>query len=130
MITNEPEMVRATGISVRLRERKPGPPPGLAQGGAVGPVRPAAMGDLDGDGLDDVVFADSEVNRLRIFFQKPDGSFVEMAEAEEPQLDSPGQCLRLADLDGDGRLDILLSKTVASYRPGEQGGWSVYLNRR
>jgi hypothetical protein len=88
------------------------------------------MGDLDGDGLDDVVFADSEVNRLRIFFQKPDGSFVEMAEAEEPQLDSPGQCLRLADLDGDGRLDILLSKTVASYRPGEQGGWSVYLNRR
>jgi len=30
----------------------------------------------------------------------------------------------------DGRLDIILSKTVASYRPNDQGGWSVYLNRR
>ena len=131
MITNEPEMVRATGITVysfekgnwvrhRVWRKKAGQSAQYA----------LAMGDLDGDGLDDVVFADSEVNRLRIFFQKPDGSFVEMAEAEEPQLDSPGQCLRLADLDGDGRLDIILSKTVASYRPGEQGGWSVYLNRR
>jgi hypothetical protein len=36
----------------------------------------------------------------------------------------------LADLDGDGRLDVILSKTVASYRPGEQGGWNVYLNKR
>ena len=89
-----------------------------------------AVGDLDGDGLDDIVFADSEVNRLRIFFQKPDGTFVEAAENEEPVLDAPGQCIRLADLDRDGRLDIILSKTVASYRPGEQGGWSVYLNRR
>ncbi len=89
-----------------------------------------AMGDLDGDGLDDVLFADSEVNRLRIFFQKPDGGFVEMAETDEPALDSPGQCIRLADLDGDGRLDIVLSKTVASSRPNDRGGWSVYLNRR
>jgi hypothetical protein len=131
MITNEPETVRATGITVysfekgtwvrhRIWRKKAGQSAQYA----------LAMGDVDGDGLDDVVFADSEANRLRIFFQKPDGSFVEMAEAEEPQLDSPGQCLRLADLDGDGRLDIILSKTVASYRPGEQGGWSVYLNRR
>lgn len=89
-----------------------------------------AMGDLDGDGLDDIVTADSEVNRLRVFFQKRDGTFVEMAEKEEPELDSQGQCVRLADLDGDGRLDIVLSKTAASYRPNDQGGWSVYLNRR
>jgi hypothetical protein len=131
MITNEPEMARATGITVysfekgnwvrhRVWRKKSGKSVQFA----------LAVGDLDGDGLDDVVFADSEVNRLRIFFQKPDGSFVEMAEAEEPQLDSPGQCLRLADLDGDRRLDIVLSKTVASDRPGEQGGWNVYMNRR
>jgi hypothetical protein len=131
MITNEPETVRATGITLysfekgnwvrhRVWRKKGGQSAQYA----------LAVGDLDGDGLDDVVFADSEVNRLRIFFQKPDGSFVEMAEKEEPELDSPGQCIRLADLDGDGRLDIVLSKTVASYRPNDQGGWSVYLNRR
>jgi len=131
MITNQPENVRATGITVyaleggtwtrhRVWRKKAGQSAQYA----------LAMGDLDGDGLDDVVFADSEVNRLRIFFQKPDGTFVESAENEEPVLDSPGQCVRLADVNGDGRLDVILSKTVASYRPNDRGGWSVYLNRR
>ncbi|HEY1252630.1 MAG TPA: VCBS repeat-containing protein [Thermoanaerobaculia bacterium] len=89
-----------------------------------------AMGDLDGDGLDDVVFPDNEAGKLRILFQQPDGSFVEVADAEEPGLDSPGQCVRLADLDKDGRLDIVLSKTVASSDPRQPGGWDVYLNRK
>jgi hypothetical protein len=89
-----------------------------------------AMGDLDGDGLDDVVFPDSEERRLKIFFQQPDGSFVEALESEEPALDSPGQCVRLADIDRDGRLDIVLAKTVSSVRPDDRGGWDVYLNRR
>ena len=70
-----------------------------------------AMGDLDGDGLDDVVFADSEAGRLRIFLQRPDGSFAEADEKQEPAIGSIGQCIRLADLDGDGRLDVVVSKT-------------------
>jgi hypothetical protein len=88
------------------------------------------MGDLDGDGLHDIVFPDSEVNRLRVLFQTPAGGFTEMAEKDEPALGSPGQCVRLADVDGDGRLDIILSRTVVSNRPEETGGWNVYLNRR
>jgi hypothetical protein len=88
-----------------------------------------AMGDLDGDGLDDIVFPESEERRLKIFFQQPDGSFVEAAERDEPVLDSPGQCIRLADVDRDGRVDILLSKTVSSTRPDDKGGWDIYLNR-
>jgi hypothetical protein len=67
---------------------------------------------------------------LRIFFSEAGRSFVEMAEAEEPQLDSPGQCPPAGRPDGDGRLDIVLSKTVASDRPAEPGGWNVYMNRR
>jgi hypothetical protein len=89
-----------------------------------------ALGDLDGDGLDDVVFPDSEERRLRVFFQNRDGSFSELARESEPALESPGQCVRLADLNGDGRLDVVLAKTVSSTSPNDLGGWSVYLNRR
>lgn len=93
-------------------------------------VYTVAMGDLDGDGLDDVVFPDGDRRRLRIFFQQPDGSFVEAAEDEEPVLDSPGQCVRLADLNGNGRLDVVLSKTISSMDPRDPGGWQVFLNKR
>lgn len=130
MTRNEPS-ARAAGISVytfrsgewtrhriwRKKELK-------------GSVYGLAMGDLDGDGLDDMVFAENDQRRLRVLFQQADGSFVEAAEQEEPVLDSPGQCVRLADLNGDGRLDILLSQTIRSAAPQEPGGWKVYLNAR
>ena len=54
---------------------------------------------------------------------------VEASEREEPALDSPGQCVRLADVNGDGKLDIVLAKTVSSSRPEDPGGWEVFLNR-
>ncbi|MEX0879230.1 MAG: VCBS repeat-containing protein [Thermoanaerobaculia bacterium] len=130
MQTNVPTNARAFGISLyafrdgawtrhRLWRKKD--PTSTVYG--------LAMGDLDGDGMDDVVFADSERRRVRVLFQQADASFVEAAESDEPALDSPGQCVRLADLDKDGRLDLVVSKTVASTNPNEKGGWNVYLNR-
>lgn len=130
MQTNVPQTAKAAGISLyslqgdtwtrhRLWRKKD--PKSSVYG--------LAMGDLDGDGLDDVAFADSDRRRVRILFQQPDGLFVELEEKEEPTLDSPGQCVRLADLDGDGRLDIVVSRTVVSSAPKEKGGWNVYLNR-
>ncbi len=89
-----------------------------------------AFGDLDGDGLDDLLFADNVARRLRVLFQKADGSFVEAAEAEEPTLDSPGQTVRLADVNGDGKRDVLVSKTVSTADPTRPGGWDLYLNRK
>jgi hypothetical protein len=130
MSTNIPETAKANGITVyafqdgawsRHRVWRKKDPKASVFG--------MAMGDLDGDGLDDIVFADTGSRRLRIVFQQADGSFVEAAESEEPVLDSPGQCIRLADLDGDGRLDVVLSETVSSIAPGDPGGWKVYLNR-
>jgi FG-GAP-like repeat len=88
------------------------------------------FGDLDRDGLDDLLFADNVVRKLRVLFQKPDGSFVEAAEADEPTLDSPGQTVRLTDVNGDGKPDVVVSKTVAVTDPTRPGGWDVYLNRR
>jgi len=131
MFTNEPEVARATGITVysfkkgawsrhRLWRKKEG----------TSFMYGIAMGDLDGDGLDDVVFPDSEARRLKVFFQRRDGTFEELSEKEEPALDSPGQCVRLADVSGDGRLDVLLAKTVSSVAPEDPGGWSVYINRK
>lgn len=129
MQTNVPQTARATGITVyafengawsrhRVWRKKDGRSLQYS----------LAMGDLDGDGLDDVAFADSEQRRLRVFLQA-DGRFVEIAEAEEPELDSPGQCVRFADLDRDGRLDVVVSKTVTASDTGVKGGWSVYWNR-
>jgi hypothetical protein len=129
MATNVPENARANGITVYSYEggewnrhrlwRKKDPKTS---------VYALAMGDLDGDGLDDVVFADNDRKRLRVLLQQTDGTFNEIPESDEPQLPSPGQSVRLADLDGDGRLDVVLSKTITSADPSVRGGWSVYRN--
>jgi hypothetical protein len=130
MTTNVPQIAKANGITVyayqdgawsRHRVWRKKDPNASVFG--------MAMGDLDGDGLDDIVFADTESRRLRVLFQQGDGGFVEMAESAEPQLDSPGQCVRIADLDGDGRPDVVVSETVSSISPNDPGGWKVYLNR-
>jgi hypothetical protein len=87
------------------------------------------MGDMNGDGLDDVVFADNGNRRVRVLLQQEDGKFSELEQKLEPAIPSLGQWLRLADVNGDGRLDVVLSRTVSSSAPNEAGGWNVYLNR-
>jgi len=128
--TTKPQNLRASGITVyRFKDGAWSRHRVWRKKEATTLLYALAMGDLDGDGLDDIAFADSEERRLRIFFQELDGSFSELDSKQEPALDSPGQCPQIVDLDRDGRLDIVLSKTVSSMNPGDQGGWSVFLNR-
>ncbi|HYK43165.1 MAG TPA: FG-GAP-like repeat-containing protein, partial [Thermoanaerobaculia bacterium] len=87
------------------------------------------MGDLNGDGLDDIVFPDRVAKKLRIFFQTKDGKFEESPETAEPLLDSVAVDVRLADIDGDGRLDMVLAKSVFSNYAKDPGGVEVLLNQ-
>ena len=130
LFTNTPKIARATGITIYSFEDSAWHPHRVwRKRGGESSQFALAMGDLDGDGLDDVVFADTQERRLRVFFQRRDGSFEEMSERDEPTLDSPGQCIRIGDLDKDGRPDVVLAKTVSSNKPDDPGGWDVFLNK-
>ncbi|MCI0636375.1 MAG: VCBS repeat-containing protein, partial [Actinobacteria bacterium] len=69
-----------------------------------------ATGDLDGDGLDDVVVALLYAGTAAPFISQGDGTF-----SAEPLLDLGGYARgpRLVDLDGDGRDDLVISVTGA-----------------
>ncbi|HSJ56771.1 MAG TPA: FG-GAP-like repeat-containing protein, partial [Anaerolineae bacterium] len=85
----------------------------------------AGLGDLDGDGDLDAVFANMAANDSQVWLNDGLGTFHDSGQ----KLTQQGHGLGLGDLDGDGDLDILM--TCAHF--GRGGGWSkrpskVYLN--
>jgi hypothetical protein len=71
-----------------------------------------AVGDLDGNGFDDIVSGGSAYNSTSLFFQQPDGRFIEKeliteAEAKGKTCDDLG--VLLFDADGDGDLDLYIA---------------------
>jgi hypothetical protein len=85
-----------------------------------------AVGDLNGDGLDDVVWADESAHRLRVFFQTPAGDFEELAEGREPTFVNHPTCLRIGDVDGDGRADVVLMYQYLTGDETRAGGFRVF----
>lgn len=85
-----------------------------------------AAGDLNGDGLDDVVWADEAAGRIRVFFQTAEGEFEELAADREPTFVNHPTCLRIADMDGDGRADVVLMYQYLTGDETRAGGFRVF----
>ena len=78
-----------------------------------------AVGDIDGDGLTDIVLASQDA--VALFYQQTDGSFATVVTLPAG-LRASG--VALADLDGDKRMDIVVAN-AGNAPAGGTGGASV-----
>jgi hypothetical protein len=77
------------------------------------------VSDINGDGLDDILFANNHVSRLEILMRKPDVEATDDLPELEERFEDKGiivdqrlKALRVADLDNNGRLDIITFGTT------------------
>jgi len=77
------------------------------------------VADINGDGLDDILFANNHVSRLEILVRKADVEETDDLPELEERFENKGmivdqslKALRVADLDIDGRLDIITFGTA------------------
>ena len=82
------------------------------------PTWKIGLGDLDGDGDLDAVFANGRVNHSEVWLNDGDGTFDDSGQ----ELMQYGHGIDVGDLDGDGDLDLFLTSHSAS-KPSK-----VYLN--
>ncbi len=85
-----------------------------------------AVGDLNGDGLDDVVWCDETSQRIRVFFQTSEGEFEELPTEREPTFINHPTSLRIADFDGDGHKDVALMYQYLTGDETRAGGLRVF----
>ncbi len=84
------------------------------------------VGDIDGDGSTDVVAIGNRFNPYVRVFYNQGGRLVPGAVIPYPGGDWDGSGVRLADFDGDGRLDIVFTKLIDPNSPA--ANYNVYRN--
>jgi hypothetical protein len=72
---------------------------------------------------------DDGKGKLRVFFQRADGRFEELAAALEPAYVNHSTAIRIGDIDGDGRNDIVLMYQPLTTDATRTGGLRVFFNR-
>ena len=74
-------------------------------------ARSLAIGDVDGDGRDDVVVTEPDTAQVAVYLQGADGRL--QSRRTFPSL-AGSEMLRVADLDGDKRAEVIVLSTVES----------------
>lgn len=88
--------------------------------GSSGGAASVAVGDMDGDGRDDVAFA-GVGHKVRVFRQLPTGGFAPLV-TYELQVSSV-LALRFADIDGDGAEELLVGHSDGLAVRAADGSW-------
>jgi hypothetical protein len=121
--------LKDVGVTVLLGDGKggfrkmSGSPFSLA--GCEGPDR-VATGDMNGDGLRDIVVTCAQNNRLMLYLGSRDGGFT--IATRNVQTGWAG--VAVADLEGRGKDDIVVSNSVLDYQPRPAHGTITILSTR
>jgi len=98
---------------------------GTALGNYQGNLRQVAVGDVNGDGAPDIYGPDGAGGAHVLFINDGSGVFTDEADTRLPASYPAGAAARMADVDGDGDLDIFSSD---GYAGGGAGFGRLYLN--
>src|SRR5262249_11268282 len=71
-------------------------------------------GDFDGDGYLDLAVTSSASNDVTVFLGRPDGTFQAGVPFAVADSSTPHRGLAVADLNGDGRLDVVATQLLSS----------------
>lgn len=79
---------------------------------------PIAKGDLDGNGLDDIVLGGSVYFPAQLFMQQPDGRFLAKPLAQTTSLERENTGVLVFDANGDGHADIYFTNGSNEFTAG------------